>query len=185
MNRIISKDLFVKEIKTKLKDELSLKSAMQVAVIEKVVLNCGLGEAKHHKNLVAASLKCLEMICGQKAVTTLAKVSVSGFKLREGMAIGAKVTLRGQKMYDFISRLTAVYIPRIKDFRGLSPKKFDGRGNYTLGINDMMVFPELSSDTINGVPGLSVTVVTSEKDDSHSLALLKALGFPFQNELRR
>ena len=179
--KVLTTEFFRSTIRPRLKEEMSYESISQVPRMEKVVLNVGAGEAKTNKNLLSQVLQSLGVIGGQKAVSIMAKKSVSGFKLREGMTIGAKLTLRKERMYDFLTRLVHVYIPRIKDFNGLSPRSFDGRGNWTLGIGDMRVFPELPLETADQVPGISITLVTTANDQEGSLALFKAFGLPFSN----
>ena len=177
--KVVELDNFNKVIKKKLKEKLGLKSIMEVPFLQKIIVNSGLGEAKNNKNLIGDGIKALEKIVGQKTIATLAKKSVAGFKLREEMPIGAKVTIRGKKMYDLLARINHVYIPRVRDFRGVSNKSFDGRGNYTLGFNDMRVFPEVPGNLADNVSGLSITFVTSANDDGKAKELLTELGLPF------
>lgn len=172
-----SKEYFQKNGLPKLMEELGTKSPMSVPRLKKVTLNMGLGEAKNNKNLVTEGLKSLTLVAGQKAVPTAAKIAIAGFKIREGLQIGAMTTLRRERMYSFISRLVNVYLPRVKDFHGLSPKSFDGRGNYSIGINDPRVFPELGATS--QVRGLSITFVTGSGSDQKSLKMLEHLGLPF------
>ena len=177
--KAVQQESFNKEIKPKLKEKLGLKSIMEVPLLEKITVNAGLGESKNNKNLIGDGIKALEKITGQKPVATLAKKSVAGFKLREEMPIGVKVTVRGKKMYDLLGRLNHVYIPRVRDFHGVSVKSFDGRGNYTLGLNDMRIFPEITGNLADNVPGVSMTFVTSTDDNAKAKELLTALGLPF------
>jgi large subunit ribosomal protein L5 len=167
------------EVVPALKDQLGLANVMQVPGLEKVVINMGVGEAVKDGRLLDAALEDLAIITGQKAVVTKARQSIAGFKLREGMAIGAKVTLRGARMWEFVDRLVALALPRIRDFRGLSPTAFDGHGNYTLGVTEQLIFPEIDYDKIVRVTGMDITIVTTAKDDDEGRALLTALGFPF------
>lgn len=170
------------EIVPKLQEEFGYKSVMQVPKLLKICINQGVGDATQDKKLVDNALKEMTMITGQKAVATIATKSVSNFKLREGMPIGARVTLRDVKMYEFLDRLVAVALPRVRDFRGINDKSFDGRGNYSLGIQEQIIFPEVNLDKINKVTGMDITFVTSANTDAESLALLKALGLPFKNQ---
>jgi large subunit ribosomal protein L5 len=170
------------EVVPALMDRLGLANVMQVPGLEKVVINMGVGEAVKDGRLLDAALEDLAIITGQKAVVTKARKSIAGFKLREGMAIGAKVTLRGARMWEFVDRLVAVALPRIRDFRGLSPAAFDGHGNYTLGVTEQLIFPEIDYDKVVKVTGMDITIVTTAKDDEHGRALLAALGFPFAQE---
>ena len=153
---------------------------MQVPKISKVAISKGIGDATADKKLVDVGVEELTIISGQKAVPTIAKKSVSNFKLREGMPIGARVTLRGDKMYEFVDRLIAVALPRVRDFRGINEKGFDGRGNYTLGVKEQIIFPEISIDKINRISGMDITFVTTAKTDEESYELLKAIGMPFR-----
>jgi large subunit ribosomal protein L5 len=153
---------------------------MQVPKVTKVSINKGIGAATADKKLVDAGVEELTTLSGQRAVETIAKKSISNFKLREGMPIGARVTLRGDKMYEFIDRLIAVALPRVRDFRGINEKSFDGRGNYTLGVKEQIIFPEISLEKISGISGLDITFVTSANTDEESYELLKALGMPFR-----
>jgi large subunit ribosomal protein L5 len=162
-----------------LKAQLGLTNVMQVPSLEKVVVNMGIGEAVKDGRLLDAALEDLATITGQKAVVTKARKSIAGFKLREGMAIGAKVTLRGAHMWEFVDRLVSLALPRIRDFRGLSPAAFDGHGNYTLGVTEQLIFPEIDYDKVLKVTGMDITIVTTAKTDDEGRALLAALGFPF------
>ncbi len=162
-----------------LKGELGYANVMQVPRVSKVVLNMGVGEALKDGKLLEGAVADLTVIAGQKPIITKARKSIAGFKLREGQAIGAKVTLRGDRMWEFLDRLLTLALPRIRDFRGL-PSTFDGRGNYTLGLTEQLVFPEVDYDQVNKVRGMHITVVTTAEDDDSARALLKALGFPFK-----
>ena len=167
------------ELVPTLKEQLGLINVMQVPRLEKIVVNMGVGEAVKDGRLLDAALEDLATITGQKAVVTKARKSIAGFKLREGMAIGAKVTLRGAYMWEFVDRLVSLALPRIRDFRGLSPAAFDGHGNYTLGVTEQLIFPEIDYDKVVKVTGMDITVVTTAKTDDEGRALLAALGFPF------
>jgi large subunit ribosomal protein L5 len=173
------KEKYLNEIVPMLKEHFQYKSVMQVPRIEKVVINKGIGAAVADKKLVDAGVEELSLISGQKALPTIAKKSVSNFKLREGMPIGAKVTLRGDKMYEFIDRLITVALPRVRDFKGISDKGFDGRGNYTLGVKEQIIFPEISIEKVNRINGMDITFVTTADSDKESFELLKAFGMPF------
>ncbi|WP_114751428.1 50S ribosomal protein L5 [Pleomorphovibrio marinus] len=173
------KDKFVKEISSDLKEKFQYKSVMQVPKLTKIVINKGIGAAVADKKLVDQGVEELSIITGQRAVATKAKNSISNFKLREGMPIGAKVTLRGNRMYEFLDRLVAIALPRVRDFKGISDKGFDGRGNYTLGIEEQIIFPEISIDKVARISGMDITLVTSAETDEEAHALLKALGMPF------
>jgi large subunit ribosomal protein L5 len=162
-----------------LQEQLGLANRMQVPRLEKVVVNMGVGEAVKDGRLLDAALEDLATITGQKAVITKARKSIAGFKLREGMAIGAKVTLRGAYMWEFVDRLVSLALPRIRDFRGLSPTAFDGHGNYTLGVTEQLIFPEIDYDKVVKVTGMDITIVTTATTDDEGRALLTALGFPF------
>jgi large subunit ribosomal protein L5 len=176
------KDKYLKEIAPALKEKFQYKSAMQVPKLTKIVINKGIGAAVADKKLVDQGVEELSLITGQKAVPTVAKVSISNFKLREGMPIGAKVTLRGDRMYEFLDRLVSVALPRVRDFKGISDKGFDGRGNYTLGVTEQIIFPEISIEKVNRISGMDITFVTTAGTDEESLALLKAFGMPFVNK---
>ena len=164
----------------KLKEELSLKSMAQVPKIEKITVNCGQGQASQNIKLLEGAIRDLEAITGQKAVMTRAKKSIAGFKLRDGMPIGASVTLRRARMYEFLDKLINVTIPRVRDFRGYSPKAFDGRGNYSIGITEQIIFPEIEYDKVDRVRGLGITIVTSAENDVQARALLDKFSFPFR-----
>ncbi len=160
--------------------EFNYNSVMQVPKLERIIINRGVGDAVGDKKLIDHALEELSMITGQKAVTTIAKKSVSNFKLREGMPIGAKVTLRAQYMYEFLDRFINVALPRVRDFRGIPTKGFDGRGNFSMGIKEQIIFPEINVDKINKIVGMDITFVTSAKTDEEALALLREFGMPFQ-----
>jgi large subunit ribosomal protein L5 len=173
------KVLYERELRSRLKDELSLSSVMDVPHVEKITLNMGVGEAKTDAKQLDSAVEELTTIAGQRAQVRRARKSIAQFKIREGMPIGAKVTLRGARMYEFLDRLIAIALPRIRDFRGLSPSSFDGRGNYSLGIREQIIFPEIDYDDIQQVRGLDVAITTSAKTDEQALALLRGLGMPF------
>lgn len=173
------KEKYYKEIVPLLREKFQYKSVMQVPKILKISINKGIGAAVADKKLVDQGIEELTTITGQKAVATKAKHSISNFKLREEMPIGARVTLRGDMMYEFIDRLMSVALPRVRDFRGISEKGFDGRGNYTLGVKEQIIFPEISIDKVNRISGMNITFVTDAKSDEESLELLKAFGLPF------
>jgi large subunit ribosomal protein L5 len=176
------KDKYLQEIVPGLKNKFEYKSIMQVPKLTKVVINKGIGAAVADKKLVDVGVEELTTISGQKAVPTISKKAISNFKLRENMPIGAKVTLRGEKMYEFLDRLTTVALPRVRDFKGISDKGFDGRGNYTLGVKEQIIFPEISIDKVTRISGMDITFVTTAQTDEESLELLKALGMPFANQ---
>ena len=176
------KALFREELVARLQQELGFGNPMQVPRPEKIVVNVGVGEASREAKLLDGAVRDLEVITGQKPLVTRAKKSIAGFKLREGMSIGAKVTLRGDRMWEFLDRLLATALPRIRDFRGLNPGSFDGRGNYTLGLTEQLVFPEIDYDEIDAVRGMDITVVTTARTDDEGRALLRALGFPLREE---
>jgi large subunit ribosomal protein L5 len=172
------KVLFERELRARLKDELGLSSVMDVPELLKITLNMGVGEAKTDAKQLDSAIEELTIIAGQRAQVRRARKSIAQFKIREGMPIGAKVTLRGARMYEFLDRLIAIALPRIRDFRGLSPRSFDGRGNYSLGIREQIIFPEIDYDDIQQVRGLDVAITTSAKTDDQALALLRGLGMP-------
>ncbi|PSL05574.1 50S ribosomal protein L5 [Cecembia rubra] len=176
------KERYKAEIVPALKEKFQYKSVMQVPKLTKIVINKGIGAAVADKKLVDHGVEELSLIAGQKAVATIAKNSVSNFKLREGMPIGAKVTLRGDKMYEFLDRLMTVALPRVRDFKGINDKGFDGRGNYTLGVTEQIIFPEISIEKVNKISGMDITFVTTARTDEESYALLKAFGMPFVNK---
>ncbi|MFW2387380.1 MAG: 50S ribosomal protein L5 [Polyangiales bacterium] len=169
------------EIIPQLMKDFGLTNIMQVPKLEKIVVNMGLGEAVQNAKLIESAVEELSAITGRKPVVTRAKKSIATFKLREGMPIGAMVTLRGEQMYDFIDRLVTIALPRTRDFKGISPKAFDGRGNYTLGIREQIVFPEINYDKIDRIKGMNVTFVTTAETDEQGRALLKSFGMPFRN----
>ena len=173
------KALYNKEYKTKLKNELSIANTMAVPKLEKIIINMGVGEASQDKSKIEGAVNDLMLISGQKPIVTLARKSVAGFKLREGSKVGAKVTLRKEKMYEFLDRLVNIALPRIKDFRGLSPKGFDKFGNYTFGIKEHIIFPEVSFDRAEKVRGLDIIIVIKAINKEHSFALLEKMNFPF------
>ena len=176
------KQRYEQEARARLKEDLGLDSIMQVPRIEKITLNMGVGEAKTNARALDAAMDELTLIAGQRAQMRRAKKSIAGFKIREGMPLGAKVTLRGARMYEFLDRLVSIALPRIRDFRGLSPQSFDGRGNYSLGVREQIIFPEINYDDVDTVRGLDVTITTSAKTDEEGLALLRELGLPFRND---
>ncbi len=175
------KEKYIKEIIPNMMKEFQYKNIMQVPRLEKIVLNVGLGEAVQNIKLLDAAQKELAMITGQKAVVTKAKKSIAAFKLRKGTPIGCKVTLRGNRMYEFLDRLISVALPRIRDFKGVSGKSFDGRGNYSLGLKEQFIFPEIDYDKVEMVHGLDITICTTAKTDQESKALLRHFGMPFRN----
>lgn len=174
------KKYYKEEVVAKLKTELEYTSIMQVPRLEKIIINQGLGDATQDKKIVDVAIEELSLITGQRAVPTKARKSESNFKLREFMPIGAKVTLRGDQMYEFLDRLISVALPRVRDFKGINPKSFDGRGNYSMGITEQIIFPELNIDKVNKINGMDVTFVTNARTDKESFALLKELGLPFR-----
>ena len=173
------RDFYYSEIKKKLQNELKFKSEMEVPRLEKIVLNMGVGEAAADKKKIDAALSEMTLIAGQRPVVTVAKNSIASFKLREGMPIGVKVTLRKNRMYEFLDRLVNIALPRVRDFRGLSEKSFDGNGNYALGIKEQIVFPEIDYDKVDKVRGLDIVICTTAKTDSSAKALLQAFNMPF------
>lgn len=175
-------ELYRKEIVDKLKKKFGYKSVMQVPKISKITLNMGLGEAMDDKKVIAAAMGDLEKIAGQKPVATIAKKSIAGFKLRENWPIGCKVTIRGERMYEFLDRLITIALPRVRDFRGLSIKSFDGRGNYSLGFKEQIVFPEIEYDKIDALRGLDITISIKAKTNKEAQALLEAFSFPFKEK---
>ncbi|WPP52505.1 50S ribosomal protein L5 [Catalinimonas niigatensis] len=175
------KEKYQEDIIPALREKFGYKSIMQVPKIEKICINKGIGAAVADKKLVDVGVEELSTITGQKAVPTYAKKSVSNFKLREGMPIGAKVTLRGNRMYEFLDRLLNVALPRVRDFRGVNDKGFDGRGNYTLGVKEQIIFPEISIDKVNRISGMDITFVTNANTDEECYELLKSMGMPFAN----
>lgn len=175
-------DVYKKEIVPKLKEKLAVKSVMQVPHIEKITINMGVGEAAADKKILMNAIADLEKIAGQKVQQTLARKSNAGFKIRAGWPIGCKVTLRRDKMYEFLDRLITIALPRVRDFRGLSARSFDGRGNYSLGIKEQIVFPEIEYDKIDAIRGMDITITTSAKSNKEAYALLQAFNFPFREK---
>jgi large subunit ribosomal protein L5 len=175
------KEQYENELRARLQEELGLSSVMQVPKITKITLNMGVGEAKTDAKQMDAAVEELSTIAGQRAQVRKATKSIAQFKIREGMPVGAKVTLRGARMYEFLDRLISIALPRIRDFRGLNPKSFDGRGNFSMGIREQIIFPEINYDDIQQVRGLDVTITTTAETDDHARALLKAMGLPFTN----
>lgn len=178
MNRL--KEKYQKEIVPSLVKKFNYTSVMAVPKVEKIVVNMGVGDAVGNPKVLDAAVEELALISGQKPIVTKAKKSIAGFKLREGMPIGAKVTLRGERMYEFLDKLVTVALPRVRDFRGVSKKSFDGRGNYTLGIKEQLIFPEIDYDKVNKVRGMDIVIVTTAKTDEEARELLTELGMPFQ-----
>jgi large subunit ribosomal protein L5 len=176
-------DLYKDTVVAELQKQFGYKSVMQVPRIEKITLNMGVGEAISDKKVLEHATNDLTAISGQKPITTIARKSVAGFKIREGYPIGTKVTLRGERMWEFLERLISISIPRIRDFRGLNPKSFDGRGNYSMGVREQIIFPEIEYDKIDKIRGLDITITTSAKDNEEGLALLSAFEFPFKKKV--
>ena len=174
------KDRYTNEVRAKLKEEFSYSSDMQIPKMAKIVLNMGVGEASHNSKIADAIQAQLTKIAGQKAVVTKAKKSIASYKLREGMPVGAMATIRGERMYDFMQKLICVVLPRIRDFRGISAKSFDGRGNYTLGLKEQALFPEITYEEVDLVKGMNVSIITTAKTDDEARELLKLLGMPFK-----
>jgi len=174
------KERYEKELRANLVKELGLKNPMQAPWVEKVVVNMGLGEAIQNGKILDASIEQLSAITGQKPVVTKARKSIANFKLRQGQSIGAMVTLRGNRAYEFLDRLLNVALPRVRDFKGVSPKAFDGKGNYTLGVKEQIIFPEINYDRVEKIKGLNITVVTTARNDEEGRALLRHLGMPFR-----
>jgi len=174
------KELYEKEIKSNLMKQFNYESVMQIPKLEKLVINIGVGEAAHDSKYIEAAVKDLELITGQKPVVTKARNSIAGFKLREGNIIGTKVTLRGERMYIFLEKLIKIAIPRVRDFRGINPKAFDGTGNYTLGIKEQLIFPEIEYDNVLKIRGMDIVFVTTAKTNEEAHALLAGFGLPFR-----
>ncbi len=174
------KTKYKEEIIPALKEEFQYKNIMQVPKIQKICLNQGIGAGVSDKKLIEAAIEELSRIAGQRAISTKSKKDISNFKLRKGVPIGTKVTLRGDRMYEFLDRLLSVALPRVRDFRGVSPKGFDGKGNYNMGITEHIIFPEIDIDKVNKILGMDITVVTSAKNDAEATVLLKQFGFPFK-----
>lgn len=173
------KDLYNSEIKDAMQKKFGYKNVMEIPKLEKVIVNMGVGEAKENAKLLDSAVKDMETITGQKAVLTKAKKSIANFKIREGMAIGCKVTLRGEKMYEFVDRLVNLALPRVRDFRGVNPNAFDGRGNYALGIKEQLIFPEIEYDKVDKVRGMDIVSVTTAKTDEEARELLRLFNMPF------
>jgi large subunit ribosomal protein L5 len=176
------KEKYAKDVVPALKKQFEYKSSMQVPRLQKICINQGIGSAVSDKKLIDSALNDLATITGQKAVATKSKKDISNFKLRKGVPIGIKVTLRGDKMYEFLDRLISVALPRIRDFRGINEKSFDGKGNYTMGVTEQIIFPEIQIDKVNKIMGMDITFVTSSPTDAEALALLKQFGLPFKNQ---
>jgi large subunit ribosomal protein L5 len=174
------KERYEEELRPRLKDELGFSSLMRVPRITKITLNMGVGDAKVEAKALDSAIEELTTIAGQRAQVRMARKSIAGFKLREGMPIGARVTLRGDRMWEFLDRLVSIALPRIRDFRGLAPESFDGRGNYSIGIREQIIFPEINYDDIQAVRGLDVAITTTAQSDDEGLALLRGLGMPFR-----
>ena len=179
------KEQYERTLRRQLKDELGLATVMQVPRLLKITLNMGVGEAKTDAKQLDAAIEELTTIAGQRAQVRRARKSIAQFKIREGMPVGAKVTLRGARMYEFLDRFVSIALPRIRDFRGLNPESFDGRGNYSIGIREQIIFPEINYDDIQQVRGLDVTITTSAASDEHARALLQAMGLPFSADGQR
>jgi large subunit ribosomal protein L5 len=173
------KGLYEREVRPRLKEELGVSSIMQVPRVQKITLNMGVGEAKTEAKALDGAIEELTTIAGQRAQVRKARKSIASFKVREGMPVGARVTLRGARMWEFLDRLVSIALPRIRDFRGLNPGSFDGRGNFSLGIREQIIFPEIDYDSIASIRGLDVAITTTAADDEQGLALLRALGMPF------
>ena len=178
------KERYDRDLRPQLKTELGMRNIMEVPRLEKIVINCGVGRATQQASLLDGAVADLTVITGQKPVVTKAKKSIAGFKLRAGNAIGAKVTLRGDRMWEFYDRLVSLAIPRIRDFRGLSPRSFDGHGNYTFGVTEQLIFPEIDYDKIDTTRGMDITIVTTARTNEEGRAFLAAFGFPFRQETR-
>ena len=174
------KDLYLTKVRTALTTEFSYKNAMEVPKIDKIAVNIGMGEATQNAKLIDGAVHDLTAISGQKPLITKARKSIAAFKLREGMPIGVKVTLRGDRMYEFLDRLLNVALPRVRDFRGVSSKSFDGRGNYTLGLKDQLIFPEIDYNKVEKTKGMNICITTTAKTDAEGLSLLKQMGMPFR-----
>lgn len=175
------RDLYKNEVVPKLREELKVNNDMEIPKITKITINMGVGEALGDKKILEFAVKELEAIAGQKPVITLARRSVAGFKVREGWPIGCKVTLRSERMYEFLERLVSIAIPRIRDFRGISPKQFDGRGNFSMGVTEQIIFPEIEYDKIDALRGLDICITTSARNDDEGRALLRAFNFPLRS----
>ena len=180
MNRL--KEKYENSIKKELTEKFGYTTPMQVPKLEKIVVNMGVGEAVHNSKALEDAIEELTVITGQKPIATKAKKSIANFKLREGMPIGAKVTLRGERMYEFLDKLVSIALPRVRDFHGISGNSFDGRGNYTVGIKEQLIFPEINFDKISKIRGLDIVIVTTAKSDEEGRALLSLMGMPFRNK---
>ena len=178
------KERYLTEVRDRLKSELGLANVMEVPRLEKIVINMGVGEALRQQSLLEGAVSDIEIITGQKAIVTKAKKSIAGFKLREGQTIGVKATLRGDRAWEFFDRLLSLAIPRIRDFRGLSPRSFDGHGNYTFGVTEQLIFPEINYDRVDATRGMDITIVTTARTNEEGRAFLAAFGFPFRQETR-
>ena len=175
------KELYLNEIKDEMQKKFEYKNVMEIPKLDKIVINMGVGEAKENAKILDTAVKDLETITGQKAVVTRAKNSVANFKLREGQPIGCKVTLRGERMYEFLDRLVNLALPRVRDFRGINPNGFDGRGNYSVGIKEQLIFPEIDYDKIDKIRGMDINIVTTAQTDEEARELLKLMGAPFRS----
>lgn len=176
------KALYAEKLAPALKDQLGISNVMEIPRLEKIVLNMGVGEAVADRRQIESAMDELALITGQKPRLNKSRKSIAGFKVREGMPVGASVTLRGSRMWEFFDRLLAVAIPRIRDFRGLNPRAFDGRGNYSFGVTEQLIFPEIDFDRVTSVRGMDITICTTATDDDHARALLEAFGFPFRKQ---
>lgn len=175
------KEIFRKEVAPKIKQELNLSNVMEVPRVSKITLNMGLGEAVTDKKVIESAVADLEKITGQKPIVTYSRKSIAGFKIRDGWPIGVKVTLRNDRMYEFLDRLLSISLPRVRDFRGLNPRSFDGHGNYSMGVKEQIIFPEINYDKIDALRGLDITLTTTARNDEEGRALLRAFNFPFRN----
>lgn len=175
------KDLYKNEVVAKLQNEFNYDNVMQIPRVTKITLNMGVGEAVGDKKQIENAVRDLEALAGQKAVVTLARKSIAGFKIRDGWPIGCKVTLRSERMWEFMDRLVDVALPRVRDFRGINPKSFDGRGNYSMGVREQIIFPEIEYDKVDKIRGLDITITTTARTNEEGRALLRALNFPFKN----
>jgi large subunit ribosomal protein L5 len=174
------KTLYAEQIAPRLKDDLGLANVMEIPRLEKIVVNMGVGEAVQDRKMIDSAMDELTLITGQKPKMNRSRKSIANFKVREGMPVGASVTLRGARMWEFLDRLLAIAIPRVRDFRGLNPKSFDGRGNYTFGVTEQLIFPEVDFDQVSSTRGMDITICTTATNDEHARALLDAFGFPFR-----
>ncbi len=180
MARLLEK--YKNEVSKTLMEKFEYKSVMQIPKLEKIVVNMGIGQAKDNSKVLARAIEELRLITGQQPIVTKARKSIANFKLREGMNVGLKVTLRGNKMYEFLDRFVSIALPRVRDFRGLNPNSFDGRGNYTLGIKEQLIFPEIKYDDVEEILGMDITFVTTATNDEHARELLRLMGFPYQKK---